>query len=422
MMTASYANVANMAIWAANTGATNSGWAPIGSCNEDDGDRYSYRCGDSDDSAFVGEFHGNGNTIRNLYSRGPDAVGLFGLIGPGAEIRELNFAMPRLYGSGGDFDYVGALAGRNSGDVIGVGIMDGDFGGGGGEQDHVGALVGVNIEGKIIGCSVSTTATGNIMIRGGADEANRLGGLAGTNLRGLIASSYAHGTINILAGADNHDNVGGLAGWNYNGTIIASYAGANLNGGGGPSDNIGGLVGRNMGTIVATYARSSLTGEFGRITSLSGGLVGDTTSRVIASYAITNNEGTVVSSPRPGELRESLFLGYRAYEDGPTIPTDEVIASYGFGMVRNNNVAGPYYSTDATNTITAASQITAENSSTNAANRWDTAAWDFSAEHNPRVKWVTGYNDTTGVSACDATLLPAGATCGAVVPGQDFNR
>ena len=97
--------------------ATNAGWEPIGSCNEDTGDAGTDRCGDADDTPFAAMFEGNGYTISNLYTRGAGGVGLFGLTGAAAEIRNVGLIDNNSYG-GAENDIVGGLVGFNGGEII----------------------------------------------------------------------------------------------------------------------------------------------------------------------------------------------------------------------------------------------------------------------------------------------------------------
>ena len=297
--------------------ATNAGWEPIGSCNEDTGDFGSNPCGDADDTPFVAMFEGNGYTISNLYTRDAGGVGLFGITAESAEIRNVGLIDNNSYGEGG-INRVGGLAGYNDGEII-ASYATGSADGGAGVST-VGGLVGFS-SGEII----TSYATGNA-------NGRTAGGLAGRN-DGEIIASYATGD------SMNGDRVGGLVGWNYGGAIIASYATGNADG-----DIVGGLVGWNNGEIIASYGFGTLTGDEFR-----------------------NTHG----APPAGESIHS-----------PAV-------------------------------------LTATNSSTTPANRWNTTVWDFGNDRlYPVVKWVTGYDATAGTFSCDQTMLPDGQTCGDPLPDQ----
>ena len=308
--------------------ATNAGWEPIGSCNEDTGDEDIIRCGDADDTPFAAMFEGNGYTISNLYTRGAGAVGLFGITAESAEIRNVGVVGNNSYGESGIFDNVGGLVGWNSGEII-ASYATGNADGGSGDIDLVGGLVGFS-SGEII----ASYATGNA--DGGSGTFDRVGGLVGFS-SGEIIASYATGN------ADGHF-VGGLVGFHYGSTITASYATGDVNGNN-VSGSIGALVGLNSGSAIT--------------------------------------------------------------------------ASYGFGAVTGVGTRNTHGAPPADESIHSPAVLTATNSSTTPANRWNTTVWDFGNDRlYPVVKWVTGYDATAGTFSCDQTMLPDGQTCGDPLPDQ----
>ena len=140
--------------------ATNAGWEPIGSCNEDTGDAGAARCGDADDTPFAAMFEGNGYTISNLYTRGAGGVGLFGRTDADAEIRNVGLIDNNSYGGAGEsIDHVGGLVGSNAGEIIAsYATGDADAGAGAG-TDRVGGLVGLS-SGEIIASYATGDADG----------------------------------------------------------------------------------------------------------------------------------------------------------------------------------------------------------------------------------------------------------------------
>ena len=136
---------------------------------------------------FDGTFDGNGHVIRDLHIQGGAHLGLFGVLGSGAEISNL---------------------GLEAIDVNGIGM-------------YVGGLVGLN-EGSIT-ASYST---------GAVSANNDVGGLVGGN-QDSITSSYSTGTVT------GRERVGGLVGFNW-GSIAASYSTGAVTG----DADVGGLVGR----------------------------------------------------------------------------------------------------------------------------------------------------------------------------------
>ena len=214
-----------------------SGWQPIGF---------------SSSRAFTGVFDGGGHAIANLRVNRPssDYIGLFGYIGSGGEVRNLGLAGVDVTGD----DYVGGLAGYNSGGTIRASYAAGTASG----DDYVGGLAGYNNSGTINGSYAAGTVTG---------RDDFVGGLAGHNNRGTINGSYAAGTV-----SGDDDYVGGLVGYNYYGTISASYAAGTVSG----DDVVGGLAGSNYrGTISASYYDSQTSG-------LTAGAEGKTTAELQA--------------------------------------------------------------------------------------------------------------------------------------------
>ena len=162
------------------------------------------------------------------------------------------------------------------------------------------------------------------------------------------------------------------AGWLEYGEIIASYAtGSGMNG-----TNAGGLVGLNDGgAITASYA--------------TGGVNGD---------SVSGNIGALV---------------------GSSTNSGAITASYGFGDIVGAATIGVERADDADASIHSPAALTATNSSTMTANRWNTTVWDFGDDRlYPVVKWVTGYDATAGTFSCVQTMLPDGQTCGDPLPGQ----
>ena len=376
--------------------ATNAGWEPIGSCNTDSDIPSGNPCGDDDDTPFAAMFEGNGYTISNLYTRGASGVGLFGITAESAEIRNVGLIGNNSYGGSGVNNAVGGLVGFNGGDVI-ASYATGNAEGGAGDFEYVGGLVGRNgVDGNII----ASYATGNA--NGGSSSAVDLGVLVGEN-SGAIIASYATGDADI-SNLHNVD-VGALVGLN-NGEIIASYATGAADGGDGNAVYVGGLVGRNDddGNIIASYATGDAetgTGESGRV----GGLVGVNEGEITASYAIgdADSGGTL-------DATGALVSG----NDGVAIT-----ASYGFGDVAGAATVGVARADDADESIHSPAVLTATNSSTMPANRWNTTVWDFGDNRlYPVVKWVTGYDATAETFSCVQTMLPDGQTCGDPLPDQ----
>ena len=232
--------------------------------------------------AYQGIFDGCGHTISNISIDTAGAancyLGLFGKLGTGAEVKNLNVISCNISGSD-DSDFLGGICGKNSGGTItncqtSVALSSGlnSFGLGGicGENEfgviskcnstgsmdgdgYVGGLCGYNNNGTIADCYSTCTVIGedtigglcgenylgtirNSYAAGEIDGYYYLGGLCGYNARGTIANSFSTAPVGIL---DGYYANGGLCGYNYYGTVAKSYSSGSVYQG---SDYLGGLL------------------------------------------------------------------------------------------------------------------------------------------------------------------------------------
>lgn len=226
------------------------------------------------DTQFTGRLDGLGHAINNLYINRPgaDDQGLFGALGPGAVVRDVNLVGHDMTGQ----NAVGAVAGRNAGATISrVGVQGLVKG-----ASQVGGMVGRN-EGPIANSAAMGFVTGGVAYVGSS-----IGGLVGENASGgSIVESFARGGAgNYLAAVDD---VGGLAGTN-DGAIIRSFAvnskdvsifatDSVVSFGG---NNVGGLVGTNGGTIADSYASAEVRQGY-----TMGGMVGRNLGDITHGYS-----------------------------------------------------------------------------------------------------------------------------------------
>ena len=383
---------------------------------------------------FAAIFEGNNNMISGLnISVSIRSAGLFQSIGTDGWVRDLTLASATVTTSatGGASNAVdaGALAAISIGRIVNVHVDSSSTvstTSTASSISDVGGLVGdVRAGSRIAASSSAATVTGS-------GTTADVGGLLGTNFNGTIVSSYATGTVN--GGAGSAGDVGGLVGNNFDGTIVSSYATGEVNGDGGGTDRVGGLVGLNGGTsgthpdsrIVASYAIGATYGGDGAAgggndNDIVGGLVGRNSGVIDASYAT-------------GNVTSDVSAGSEAVETGQLVGISTVAtvtASYGFGTTTPTGTGGSVVnrSTDATaaGTVATAGAITQANSS-NGGTDWSTRVWRFGTSDGPALNWITGYDSSGSSDAaiypCVSTsdLLPAGATCLAVLPGQPGNR
>jgi hypothetical protein len=249
--------------------------------------------------AFGGQFLGNGHTISNLYIVGDFSLGVFARILKNAAVSDLNVQNVNIAGAASG-SYLGALAGRNHGEVVNCCatgfVTNGD------DSSYTGGLVGFS-DGWLRDCraEVQIVAQNRCRYLGGlagrnegpvkacraaadlqvGDSVSCVGGLIGTNVADLFLSES---TGRISAGSDANC-LGGLVGSMEVATVYHNVIyGAGISfdiidcradmrlAGLADCNNVGGLAGDFAGTMDRCYARGSITlGDNG---SNVGGLVG----------------------------------------------------------------------------------------------------------------------------------------------------
>jgi hypothetical protein len=237
-------------------------------------------------SAFVGEFVGNGHTISGLTIDGIAGYtnyGLFGQTGTGAEITDL---------------YVKDMTLTKSAPDGGLGTL-------------VGTMAGGTISGCIASGTLTTTATGC-----------KTGGLVGNQTGGDIHSSCA---MTQLTGYQMGGLVGELA---SGGTLKNSFANTKFTVSGG-TPYVGGLVGVNGGVVENCYSRKRDDSSLGSANY--GGIAGDNTETsgkgLFYSYASatpfvsaagTSGNQTGLGTYGPTSLTNSKY-GYRQSDQQITL-------------------------------------------------------------------------------------------------------
>jgi len=183
---------------------------------------------------FMGFFDGQGFSIIGLYINKPNSnIGLFGIIGSLAEVKDIHLINAQIYSESND---VGSLAGVNKGLITQCSSIGGIVKG----RDNTGGLVGRN---EIVAKITKSYFYGDVENSGSSEG---LGGLVGKNHYGHIINSYSRGTVN------GEDYVGGLVGNFVEGDIINSYSTSSITG----LSYVGGLLGINNGITGGTCAYS----------------------------------------------------------------------------------------------------------------------------------------------------------------------
>ena len=180
-------------------------------------------------------------TISNVslsLAHASDSYGLFPFIGPNGAVSNVNLLNVAVT-AGANGQFIGALAGQNSGTISNVSVLSGTVDGGTYVGVSAGGLVGQNTSGgRIAGSNANVAVT----VGGAGNSLNLAGGLVATNLGAISASSAAG---NVSGGTSSF--VGGLIGWNTSledgpgGTVTQSFATGTVNG----TFVVGGLIGKN---------------------------------------------------------------------------------------------------------------------------------------------------------------------------------
>lgn len=204
-----------------------------------------------DTKAFTGTFDGDGHTIVGLQANG----GLFGKLGSGAVVKNINIASSVFTGK--NTDSVGAVAAENNGGSIsGISGYGNTVKGSGG---YIGGLVGKNYGG------ISNSNDHSTVI---ADAGTVAGGIAGVN--GTNAEKNKGGTIDnvqsnsavttgVLTEVQYASNMGGIVGKNeYNINNVSAHG---ITGKPGNTKTSGGIVGTNEGRISNAYNESIIHGS-----------------------------------------------------------------------------------------------------------------------------------------------------------------
>ena len=201
--------------------------------------------GTSSSNSYRGTFDGNGHKIENLYinttDSGAENQGLFGFVGTGGTVQNLNVSGSVSVSHG---ENVGGIVGYNfSGTVTNCafsGSVGGIFSG-----SYVGGIVGYNSSGTVTNCAFSGSVSGNYV-----------GGVVGYNNGGTVTGCIFSGSGSVSGGS----YVGGVVGWNSSDVNVTNCY--NIGSVSGSASYVGGVVGYNQsGSSVTTcYNTGKVTG------------------------------------------------------------------------------------------------------------------------------------------------------------------
>jgi hypothetical protein len=273
------------------------GWLPIG----------------NSETAFTGNFNGNGYTISNLFISRADErnIGFFGVINnTESEISNLHLSSLDYTGD----DYIGGIAGNANGcnflNIAVSGSLSGD--------DYIGGICGSSDN------CLFNIVSGNIDITGDVS----LGGIAGELIDGSeIRHSYSEGSIEATGAYSSY--IGGLCGRTSGSeTLIADcWSSADVSG----HSFVGGLIGYHHSTLFRGFSYGTVSGN-----SSIGGLIGGANGSTYYSYWDTETSGQETSAGGTGkttsEMKQqstfSQFNFYNLWEINGDYPEFQDLSSY----------------------------------------------------------------------------------------------
>lgn len=234
--------------------------------------------------AFVGVFDGMGHTVRNLTFRfdGGSGVGLFGFLGPGAEVRNMVIQDANVAGA----SYVGTLVGYNNGGTVRNCCATGHVTG----EQYAGGLIGM-----CDGGALTERCRSGVHVSG----SSLMGGLVGANSRSTITQCSADGIVEGISEG------GGIVGEQaFQSLIQDCYTVCTISLG----SRRGGIAGRNDGSLVSRCYSASVF-RSSADTSAEGGLVGvslDGQGEVEASFWDMETSGLTTSAGGVGKTTAEM--------------------------------------------------------------------------------------------------------------------
>ena len=281
---------------------------------------------------FTGVFDGGGKSIRNLNITGKNYTGLFGGLGVGGVLQNINVVSGTINGG----DYTGGICAENAGSILNctfTGTVNGNAGTGGiagivlgtGEivkttffgflnstkKNNAGGIAGeldggvirdCRNDGRIEGGNITGGIAGLVKPKGGTiTRCLNTGVVLGTRDVGGIIGSGSKTTIDSCDNSGEirgKENIGGIAGW-INGTVTASRNAGPVDA---SVDIAGGIAGYfNGGELVVSYNTGSISAI-------------QTSAGIVAYYRSTGN-GTVVACYSTGTIKgneSAAILGYNS--------------------------------------------------------------------------------------------------------------
>ena len=262
---------------------------------------------------FYGEFDGGGHTITlNINISYAAKVGLFGVVGEGAVIKNLNVA-----GNVEGKSHVGGIAGVNRGTI----------------KNCVSAVNTKGILGIAGIAGTNSNLVENCFATGKTEGNSMVGGVVGQNNKGAIRKCGSTGDV-----ISHMDGAGGIAGVSleYGSVVEESYATGDVTG----VFRVGGLVGQTERSYIKDcYAMGTVEGG-----TFVGGLIGESRESEIKNCYAAGNVSA--SGDNAGGLVGAAYVEARVNDCaalGETVESPytagRIAASKSFGPYFNNNFA-----------------------------------------------------------------------------------
>ena len=294
-------------------------WTPIGSSS----------------NSYSGTFDGQGHTISGLYTMVKTDntttayAGLFGCVGGGGVVKNVNIADSYIYASikssnPGSDKYVaaGSVCGKNYGTIENctnsgtVVVKDGNTSN---SACYAGGVCGLSThtitdKGKISGCANSGSVSGYGYVGGvcggnlsdlGMENCTNSGSVSGYGHVGGVCGSTNHSTVNCgnTGSVSGDGDIGGVCGYNNSGTITNCFSTGSVSGDG----YIGGVCGYNYdGTITNCYWLD--TAYSGTGIGDGGGTVANVESKSAEQFA-SGEVAWLLNSSTNGPWRQNLGEG-----------------------------------------------------------------------------------------------------------------
>ncbi len=245
-------------------------WTPIGTLQKN----------------FTGTFDGGGHKISGLsIDNSQQHQGLFGYIGGGAEVKNLNVkgSVKGGYASGG-------VVGGNEGTVTGCSFSGTVTG----TNRYVGGVVGRS-EGTVKNCYNTGTVAGS---------SSYVGGVVGEN-NGTVENCYNTGKVTCSS-----NTVGGVVGYGYDGTVKNCYNTGTVTG---TNRYVGGVIGYSFrGTVTNCYNTGTVTG------SSTGGVVGNNDGGTVTNCYYKNDsaQGGINGGDASGQAESKTEAQFKSGEVG----------------------------------------------------------------------------------------------------------